>query len=129
MDQKLSRYAQLNGEFNYNITPLDLTGTQVIVHEKPTVRGTWASHGVKGWYLSLYMEHYRCHCVYVNKKIGERDSDCVEFFPHNTPLPYNYFSENVIIASQKLAHALQNPAPQAPLYNIGDSQMVAIEQL
>ena len=34
-----------------------------------------------------------------------------------------------MIAAHKLAHALQNPAPQAPFYNIGDSQMVTIEQL
>ena len=70
-----------------------------------------------------------CHGVYVTKTRGEGDSDCVEFFPHNTLLPYNYSSENVIIAAHKLAHALKNPAPQAPISNIGDSQMVAIEQL
>ena len=31
--------------------------------------------------------------------------------------------------AHELAHALKNPAPQAPFSNIGDSQMVAIEQL
>ena len=31
--------------------------------------------------------------------------------------------------AQKLAHALKNPAPQAPFSNIDESQMVAIEQL
>ena len=98
-------------------------------HEKPTVRVIWAAHGVKVWYLGPYMEHYRCHCVYINKTIGGRDSYCVEFFTHNTPLPYNYSSESVIIAAHELAHALQNPAPQSPLSNIGDSQMVAIEQI
>ena len=51
MNPKLSGYAQLHREFNYNATPLAPPGTQVIIHETPTVRGTWASHGVKGWYL------------------------------------------------------------------------------
>ena len=46
MNQKLSRYAQLSGEFNYNATPMAPTGTQIIVHEKPTVRGTWEAYGV-----------------------------------------------------------------------------------
>ena len=87
MNPKLSGYSQLHGEFNYNNTPLAPPGTQVIVHEKPTVRGTWTSHGVKGWYLGPSMEHYRCHCVYITKTRGERDSDCVELPPHNTPLP------------------------------------------
>ena len=104
-------------------------GTQIFVHEKPTVRGTWEAHEVKGWYLRPSMEHYRCQRVYINKTIGERDSDCVDFFPHNTPLPYNSSSENVIVAAHKLDHALQNPAPQAPFSNIGESQMVVIEQV
>ena len=74
------------------------------------------------------MDHYRYHCVYVNKTIGERDSECVGLLPHNTPLPYNSSSENVIIAAHELAHAMKNPSPQAPFSNIGDSQMVAIEK-
>ena len=75
------------------------------------------------------MDHYLFHSVYVTRKKVERDSDCVDFFPHNNPLPYNYSSENVIIAAHELAHALKKPAPQAPFSNIGDSQMVAIAQL
>ena len=74
MNPKLSGYAQLHEEFNYNTKPLDPHGTQVIIHEKPTVRGTWESHGVKGWYLVPSMKHYRCHHVYVTKKRGEHDS-------------------------------------------------------
>ena len=75
------------------------------------------------------MNQYRCHNIYVTKKRGDQESDCVAFLPHNTPLPYNYSSENVIIAAHKLAYTLKNPAPQAPFSNINDSQMVAIEQL
>ena len=80
MNLKLSGYAQLHGEFNYNATPLDPRGTQNIVHDKPTVRGSWEVHGVKGWYLGPSMEHYRYHCVYINKTRGERGSESVDFF-------------------------------------------------
>ena len=127
MNPKLSGYAQLHGEFNYNATPLAPPGTQVIVHEKSTVRGSWASYGVKGWYLGPSMEHSRYHCVYVINTRGERDSECVEFSPHNTQPPYNSSSENFIIAAHELSHALQNPSPQATFSNIGNSQMEAIE--
>ena len=75
------------------------------------------------------MEHYRCHRVYVTKTKGERDSECVEFYPHNTPLPYNSSSENFIIAAHELTHALHNPAPQTSFSNIGHSQIVAVEQI
>ena len=129
MNPKLSGYVQLHGEFNYDATPLSPPGTQVIIHENPTVRGTWASHGVKGWYISPLMNHYLCHHVYFTKTRGERDSDCVEFFLHNTSIPYKSSAENAIIAARELAYALKNPAHQAPFSNTGNSQLVAIEQL
>ena len=100
INPKLSGYAQLRGEFNHNTTPLAPPVTQVIIHEKLTVRGTWAPHGVKGSYLGPSMNYYRCHHVYVTKTRGERDSDCVDFFPHNTPLPYKYSADNAIIAAR-----------------------------
>ena len=84
MNPKLSGYAQLHGELNYDATTLAPLGTQVIIHEKSTVRGTWASHGVKGWYFGPSMNNYWCHHVYVAKTRGERDSDYIEFFPQRT---------------------------------------------
>ena len=51
MNPKLYGYAQLHGEFNYDATPLAPPGTRVIIHENPTLRGTWLYHGVKGWYI------------------------------------------------------------------------------
>ena len=75
------------------------------------------------------MNNYRCHHVYFTKTRGEQESYCAGFFPHNTPLPYNYSSENFIIGARELAYALKTPAPQAPFSNIGDSQIVTIKQL
>ena len=62
------------------------------------------------------MNHYQRHHVYATKTRGEQDSDCVEFFSHNTPLPYKYSAENAIIAARELAYALKNPAPQVPFF-------------
>ena len=70
MNPKLSGYAQLHGKFNYNATPLAPPGTQVIIHQKPTVRGTWAPYGVKGWYMGPSMNHYCCHRVYITNTRG-----------------------------------------------------------
>ena len=47
MNPKLSGYSQLHEEFNYNVTQLSLPGTQVFIHENPTVREIWLSHRVK----------------------------------------------------------------------------------
>ena len=127
MNPKISGYAQLHEEFDYNAMPLAPPSTKVIIHEKLTVRGTWAPHVVKWWYLGPSMNHYCCNHVYVTKTRGEGNSDCVEFFPHNTPLPYKSSAENAIMAAQELAYALQNPSPQEPFSNIGESQLVVIE--
>ena len=93
------------------------------------MRGTCSSHGVKGWHVGPLMDHYMCHSIYGTKTRRWRDSDCVLFFHtilHSyTILPH----KNVILAAHELAHALKNPAPQAPFYNISDSQLAAIEQL
>jgi len=83
---KLSAYAHVNGEFDYNKTPLAPPGTEVIVHEKPKQRGSWDDHGIKGWYLEPAINHYRCYICYLPSTNGERISDTVEFFPHLTPM-------------------------------------------
>jgi hypothetical protein len=51
INPKLSAYAQLEGNFDYNKTPLAPLGIKVVIHEKCGARRTWAPHGVDGWYL------------------------------------------------------------------------------
>ena len=51
INPKLSGYSLLNGEFNYNRTPIAPLGTRVIVHEKPDKRASWAQHGIHSWYI------------------------------------------------------------------------------
>ena len=81
------------------------------------------SKGIVSQYLNEPLLIPSCLC---HQKRGELDLDYVEFFPHNTPLPYNSSSENVITTAHELAYALKNPSPQAPFSNIGNSQIVAI---
>jgi hypothetical protein len=64
INPKLSAYAQLNGPFDFNRTPVAPLGARVIFHEKPQQRRTWAPHGIDGFYLGPEMEHYRCHQIY-----------------------------------------------------------------
>ena len=48
INPRLSAYAFLNGNFDFNKTPLAPPGTQVVVHEKPEQRASWDPHGVDG---------------------------------------------------------------------------------
>jgi hypothetical protein len=126
---KLSAYAQLNGAFDYNRTPLAPPGSKVLIHETPANRRTWDPHGVDGWYIGGAPEHYRCHRVYVSKTRAERIAKTVEFFPHNCPMPKTSSADAATQAARDLISALQNPAPAAPFATLGNEQLHAIRKL
>ena len=48
---KLSAWAQCNGQYNFNAHPIAPPGIPVIAHTKPGERGSWATHGVEGFYV------------------------------------------------------------------------------
>ena len=87
INPKLSAYAYLFGQFDFNATPLAPPGTRVIAHEKPQQRGTWDPHGVNGWYVGPALEHYRCITCYIPTTGKERVVDTVQWFPHVVPIP------------------------------------------
>jgi hypothetical protein len=58
INPRLSAGAQLNGQFDYNQTPIAPPGIRVVIHEKSTKRGTWAPHGALGFYISSAPDHY-----------------------------------------------------------------------
>jgi hypothetical protein len=41
---KVSAYTMLEGNFDFNATPLAPPGIKVIIHEKPAQRGSWDPH-------------------------------------------------------------------------------------
>jgi hypothetical protein len=49
INQRMSAYAQLNGHFDFNRTPLPPPGTRIIVDEKPDQRASWDPHGFDGY--------------------------------------------------------------------------------
>ena len=57
VNPKLSAYAYIFGEFNYNATPLAPLGTRVLAHVKPSKRPTWTPNGDEGWYVGPSLEH------------------------------------------------------------------------
>jgi hypothetical protein len=85
LNPRLSAHAQLNGTFDYNRTPMAPPGTRVILHKTPAQRGTWATHGERGWYIGPAPEHYRNYRLYVTKTAAERICGTVEFFQVSAP--------------------------------------------
>jgi hypothetical protein len=48
INPKLSAYAQIHGNFDFNRTPLAPPGTKVLIHVKPDKRKSWDPHGNTG---------------------------------------------------------------------------------
>jgi hypothetical protein len=125
----MSAYAQLNGHFDFNKTPLAPPDTRIISHEKPDQRASWDPRGVGGYYLGPALDHYRCYKVHITKTKGTRIVDTVEFSPAKLAMPSTSSKDLASIASLELSNVLQNPAPEAPFSHIGTVQLQALRQL
>lgn len=109
MNPKLSAYAQLFGQFDYNKSPIAPPGTKIVAHVKPSVHGTWDLNGEKGWYIGPSLNHYRnVHC-YFPKKRTTRHVDTVEFFPHSIPFPEVKLKDFLQQAAMDIVDLLTNP--------------------
>jgi hypothetical protein len=129
INPKLSASTHIDGQYDYNRSPLAPPGTIIIAHKTPSRRRTWAPHGQDGWYIGLALEHYRCYMVYVNKTRGEKIVEIVEFFPEDFKLPYFSTQELATQASKELTHALMHPQPAGPFCQVCDEQTLALERL
>jgi len=125
----LSAHSVLYGVFDYNKTPLAPPGTKVLVHEKPKQNGTWADHGIEGWYIRLAPNHYRCYKCYLPSTNGERISDTVEFFPTHVDMPKFGTAEQITQSLQDLTFAINNPAPASPFHEFGPIELNALKTL
>ena len=125
----MSAEAHLNGAFDFNRTPMAPPGTKVLVHETPEVRGSWAPHGVEGWYVGHAPQHYQCYRCHIPWTRAERISRSVEFFPHATAMPATSSTDTATVAARELTAALLNPSPASSFPSLGTEQMAAIKQL
>jgi hypothetical protein len=115
INPQLSAQAHINGAFDFNRTPLAPPGTKVLIHEKPTSRGTWAPHAVEGWYLGPAQRHYQCYHVWAWATNSERIADTLAWLPTTVIMPRHSSTEFAIAAAQDLAQALLSPPPSSPL--------------
>ena len=76
----VSAYEGLFGSpFDFRAHPIGPPGAAIVIHEKPSIRGSWAPHGVDGLYLGPALDHYRCFRVYVKSTAFHRIADTVEW--------------------------------------------------
>ena len=51
VNPKLSAYAVLDGQFNFDKTPLAPVGTRALILLDPNTRKTWQNHALDAWYV------------------------------------------------------------------------------
>ena len=129
LNPRLSAYAQLEGSFNFNATPLAPPGTKVVVHETPAARKSWAPHGIEGWYVGPAMKHYRCFRCFIPKTGSERIAETVQFFPQQVRMPSTSSQDAAIKAIHDLTHAIKHPTAATLTLLLGDEKTHALETL
>ena len=72
MNPKLSAWAYIFGDFDFNQCPLAPPGMRLIFHSKPDDRGTWDPRGKVGFYVGPAHHHYRCITAFNPDTIGKK---------------------------------------------------------
>ena len=103
---RLSAYSALHGPFDFNRTPLAPPGTKILIHEKPSNRGSWSPRGTEAWYIGPALKHYRCVTCFIPDTQSTRIADTVEYFHPTVPIPQLRTEDLIRNAVEDLVTAL-----------------------
>jgi hypothetical protein len=104
INPKLFAHAQMHGFLNFNKTPIATPGIRVLVHENPSMRGTWTPHAVDGWYLGPTIDHYRSYKVWIWEIKATRITDTLTWFPSKVKMPSASSTYESIAAAKDLTY-------------------------
>ena len=127
---KLSAYAYLFGNLDFQATPLAPPGTRVVAFKPTNTRTTWGANGEDGWYVGPALEHYRCVSVFFPLTRSVRQVDTVRYFPHTIPFPKVSLEDHLRQAGSDIVRILSHPpSTLTPDLESGDSISNAILKL
>ena len=130
VNPRLSAWAYLFGQYDYNTTPIVPPGTRVIVHSKPEERASWAPNGEEAWSIGPSFDHYRCIKCYFPKTRSERNCDTLTFIPNVVPFPKVTTDDFLRQAATDIVTILSQPVSASiPTLEAGDATRNAILKL
>ena len=115
VNPKLSAYAILDGQFDYDRTPLAPVGTKALVFLDPKKRTTWQSHAVDAWYVGPAKKHYRCYKLYIPETKGYRIANTAKFYPAHCKTPTIEPGDTIRLAAQDLIAAIKQNTKRIPI--------------
>ena len=108
---KVSAWAHLHGQHDFNRHPLAPLGIEVRSYVPPHKRKTWSVKSQKGHYIGTSMEHYRYYMVDITETRQIQGSETV-FFKHKyITMPTVTPADAIIQAAKQLADSLQGKSP------------------
>jgi hypothetical protein len=108
-DRTINAWAGMHNEqYDHLAHPLAPFAMAAVIHEKPHQRGTWATHGLDGFYLGPALQHYRCWRMYITSTRATRISDTVAWLPDPYCMPGHSPLEVLTAATSDLASAIQH---------------------
>ena len=125
---KMSAWTHLEGNFDFNHTPMAPAGTKVLIFKTTKDRASWETHGDDGWCVGPAMEHCRCYQTVAKNTLRECITNAVTFYPEYTKMPTLSSPEVAVATAKELAEAIRNPQPAGP-YQVGDKTMQELQQL
>jgi hypothetical protein len=127
VNPKLSAYAVLDGQFNFDKTPLAPVGTRALILLDPNSRKTWQNHALDAWYVGPAKNHYHNYRFFIPSTKGYHISGSAKFFPKHTKMPAIEPGDTVRLAAQDLITAIRTFST-API-NLTPQHTTALRQL
>ena len=120
VNPKLSAYAVLEGQFNFDRTPMAPVGTRALILLDPNKRNTWQSHAINAWHVGPAKQHYHNYHFFIPETKGY----CI---PKHTKMPAIEPGDTLRLTAQDLIKAIQTLS-KAPI-DLNPQHMAALCQL
>eukprot|EP00804_Cyclotella_cryptica_P014577 CCRYP_004839-RA/>CCRYP_004839-RA protein AED:0.43 eAED:0.43 QI:0/-1/0/1/-1/0/1/0/154 len=128
INDKLSAYAILEGQFEFDKTLLAPVGTKALVFLDPKKRTSWNTHAVDAWYVGPAKKHHRNFKFYIPETRGYVIANTAKFYPQHCKQPAIEPGDSIRLAVQDLISALRQHDKLAPI-SLHHNHTEALRQL
>ena len=104
---RLSAWAETEGEFHFDETPIAPPGTAMLMYERSENRKSFGHNARKAWYLGPCLNHYRAFRGILPSTGKERMSDTVKMQHHAIAIPSLTPTDRIVEAARHLDRALK----------------------
>jgi len=96
-----SAYEEMEGEFDFNRTPISILGTKALAFVDPDERASWEAHGVDCYVTGRCPDHYPLLKFCVTHTKGVRKTGTYRLYPTNCKFPLILEADRTLLAAQQ----------------------------